>query len=46
MGSTLIFGKTLHQKKSILKTKISKRNFHQKVKNNYETKVYANPGLS
>ena len=31
--STQIFGRTLHEKTSILKTKISKRNFHQKVEN-------------
>ena len=31
--STLIFGKALHQKKSILKSKMSKRSFHQKAEN-------------
>ena len=40
---TLIFCKTLHEKKLILKNKISKRNFHQKVE---KMKVYTNLGLS
>ena len=43
--STLIFGKTLHQKKSILKSKYKQKKLSPKSWK-YERKVDTNPGLS
>ena len=43
--STQIFGRTLHEKTSILKNKNKQKKFSPK-RWKRETKVYANPGLS
>ena len=43
--STLIFGKTLHKKKSILKNKNKQKKLSPKSWK-YEVNVYPNPGLS
>ena len=43
--STLVFGKTLHYKKSILKNTNKQKKLSPKTWK-YETKLYANPGLS
>ena len=43
--STMIFGKTLHYKKAILKNMNKQKKFSPNCEK-HETKVYANPGLS